>query len=123
MRGGCTAKNLFFKEAVKRFFYIVFAGGRAAAFFRQSDTFIGLKKFTKVRTTFIFDVISLIFRALIASAGIEEAAVFTTMHIGIAMRTFIFATNGAKRINFASAIVTNHNGRKDSKQNPVEANN
>ena len=91
--GGCAAKNLFFEEAVKRFFYVVFAGGRAAAFLRQSDTFIGLEKFAKVRTTFIFHVIRLIFSTLIASAGIEEATVFTTMHIRVAMRAFIFATD------------------------------
>ena len=116
-------EELFFKEAVKRFFYVVFTGGWAAALLRQSNTFIGLEKFAKVRTTFIFHVISLIFITLIAPAGIKKAAVFATMHIGIAMRAFIFATDGTKRINFASAIVTNHNGRKDSKQNPVEANN
>ena len=121
--GGCAAKNLFFEEAVKRFFYVIFAGGRAAAFLCQSDTFIGLEKFAKVRATFIFHVISLIFITLITFTGIKEAAVFATMHIGIAMRTFVFATDRAKRINFTSAIVTNHNGRKDSKQNPVEANN
>lgn len=109
MRGGCGEKKLFFEEAVKRFFYVVFARSRATAFFRQGDTFIGLEKFAKVRATFIFDVISLIFSALIASAGIEEAAVFTTMHISVAMRTFIFATNRTKCINFASATVTNHN--------------
>ena len=95
-----AAKNLFFEEAVKRFFYVVFAGGRAAALLRQSDPFIGLEKFAKVRATFIFHVISLIFITLIAPAGIKKAAVFATMHIGIAMRAFIFATDRTKRIDF-----------------------
>ena len=100
---------LFLEKIVESLAHIVALDGWRATTRSQRNAFVWLEVFAKVRFQFVFDVISLWFRALIVFARVKVAAVFATMHIGIAMRTFVPALHFAYDFDFTTTIVTNHN--------------
>ena len=48
------------------------------------------------------------FTALIIFAGVKEAAVFTAMLVGPAMRAFVCAHDFCEKFDFPSAVMTDH---------------
>jgi hypothetical protein len=114
--------SLFLEQGIERFFHFVLLGRGAAAFFHQDHAIVRLEEVAEVGAAFINDVIGLTFGALITSAWIKEATVFTAVHVRLTMRTFIFAPNCADDLDFASTTMTNHDGRKDSKLIRYESN-
>lgn len=110
-------RSLLFEKLVESFSHIVALHGLRAATRSQRNTLVRFKVIAEIRLQFVFDVIGLRFRALIASAWIEETAVFATMHVGIAVRTFVSTLDFAYDFDFSPAVVTNHNApRKRLKQ-------
>jgi hypothetical protein len=108
---------LLFEKLVESFSHIVALHGLRPPARSQRNTFVRFKVITEISLQFIFDVISLRFRALIVFARIKETAIFATMHVGIAVWTFVSTLDFAYDFDFSPAVVTNHNApRKRLKQ-------
>lgn len=80
---------------------------RAAAR-RKRHAGIRLEKVAEVRSNFAAHIISLRLAALVILAWIEVAAIFTAVHVSVAVGTLIRARDFADDFDFASAAMTNH---------------
>lgn len=104
-----TIMPLLFEKLVERFSHVVALHGLRAAARSQRNALVRLEIIAKIRLQLVFDIIGLSFSALVVSARIEEPAIFATMQVRIAMRTFVPALDFAYDFDFTPAVVTNHN--------------
>lgn len=104
-----SGESFFLEQIVERLAHVVTLDSLRAAARSERNAVVRLEVFAKISLQFIGHVISLWLAALLASAGIEVAAILATMHIRIAMRAFILAQDFADDFDLSSTVVTNHN--------------
>lgn len=100
--------SLLFEQVIEGFANIVALNGWRSAARSQRDALVRLEKIAEVRLQLIAHVLGLTFAALVVFARIEEAAVFTAMHIRIAVWTFVPALDFAYSFDFSTTVMTNH---------------
>ena len=101
-------RALFLEEGVERFSHVIAIRTFCAAFGCQWYPVIGLEIFAEIAAVLIIDEISLTLCALVALAWVEKLAVLAAMHVGIAMRAFVLASDFAEKPYFATTAMTNH---------------
>jgi hypothetical protein len=104
-----TSKPLLFEKLVESLSHIVALYGLRAATRSQRNARVRFEVFAKVGLQLVLHIIGLRFSTLIAPPGIKEPAIFATMHVGIAMRTFVPTLDFAYDFDFTPTVVTNHN--------------
>ena len=102
------AGDLFFKKIVKRLANVVFRSTGRVPAGGQGNSVAGFKIVAEIGPVLLSDIFRLSLRALVISAGIEEATVLAAMHIGLAIGAFFSARDFGNKLDFSSAVMTDH---------------
>jgi hypothetical protein len=81
----------------------------------QWNSFIWLEIVAIVCRKLVSNVFRLRFAALIVLARVEKPAVLATVQVCIAMRTLIAVSDLGKDLYLATAVMTDHTGKKGSR--------